>query len=189
MKHSSSSEVASRRMRAVRRKDTRAEVTLRRALHLAGVRYRLHRRDLPGSPDLVFNLKRAVVFVHGCFWHRHPHCPRSSMPKANAAFWKAKFVGNMARDTANTHALRSAGWKVLTLWECEIERDATACASWVMDEAAKARASLQSRAHASSWLSADAPRHHRHIDPSARRPDLYQARQSNLPQLFHRILQ
>ena len=127
-----SSDVASRRMRAVRREDTDAEMRLRRALHRLGARYRLHDRRLPGSPDLTFGGARAAVFVHGCFWHRHANCPRSSMPKSNVQFWTSKFSANVARDATKASSLESLGWRVFVLWECEIERDAEASAKKVI---------------------------------------------------------
>lgn len=127
-----SSDPASRRMRAVRQYDTAAEMTLRRVLHRLGARYRLHQRQLPGTPDLVFPRARIVVFIHGCFWHRHAGCGRASMPKSNRAFWSAKFKSNFARDTRKSKALRADGWAVSVMWECQIERDAEGCARRVL---------------------------------------------------------
>lgn len=100
-------------------KDTQPELTVRRLLTEMGLRYRLHRRDLPGKPDIVFGPRRLVLFVHGCFWHRHRGCRMASMPSANAAFWQTKFDANMARDRRNTAALKRAGWRVAVIWECE----------------------------------------------------------------------
>ena len=107
-------------MRAVKSKDTRPELCLRKALHARGLRYALHRKDLPGKPDLVFPKYRCVLFVHGCFWHGH-HCKRGArQPKTNAEYWREKIARNTARDAAAQHALRSAGWRVLIAWECEL---------------------------------------------------------------------
>ena len=92
---------------------------VRRALHALGFRFRLHRRDLPGSPDIVLPRHRSVIFVHGCFWHRHAGCRRTTMPKTRAAFWQAKFDANQARDAQVEDALRRAGWWVHVIWECE----------------------------------------------------------------------
>jgi DNA mismatch endonuclease (patch repair protein) len=110
----------SRTMRAVKGKNTKPEWVIRRLLHTAGYRYRLHVNELPGKPDLVFAGRRKVIFVHGCFWHGH-NCSRGARePKTNAAYWKAKIVGNRERDKAHLAALRRRGWKVLIIWECEI---------------------------------------------------------------------
>ncbi|MEO4041146.1 very short patch repair endonuclease [Hoeflea sp. CAU 1731] len=106
-------------MRAVKSRDTAPEMVVRRLVHALGYRYRLHRRDLPGAPDLVFPGRRKVVFVHGCFWHGHD-CPRGARaPKTNADYWRAKIARNTARDARNAQALADAGWRVLTVWECE----------------------------------------------------------------------
>lgn len=108
-------------MRAVKSKDTKPELTLRRLVHGMGYRYRLHRRDLPGKPDLVFAARRKVIFVHGCFWHGHD-CKRGDrQPKSNAAYWRAKIDRNRARDAAVQADLSAAGWSVLTVWECEMK--------------------------------------------------------------------
>ncbi len=108
-------------MRLVRGKDTGPEKVVRRLAHGLGYRFRLHRRDLPGSPDLVFPGRRKVVFVHGCFWHRHgdPACWRSRLPKSRPEFWVPKLSANAARDAGVKAALRAAGWEVLVIWECE----------------------------------------------------------------------
>lgn len=109
-------------MSRVRGKDTSPELTVRRLVHALGYRFRLHRRDLPGSPDLVFPSRRKVIFVHGCFWHRHPDpgCKLARMPKSRQEFWEPKLEGNRARDLRNEAALRGLGWDVLTIWECEL---------------------------------------------------------------------
>jgi len=112
--------VRSKIMRSVRQKDTGPETLLRKALHARGFRYRKNLRSLPGSPDLVFPGRRAVIFVHGCFWHRHPGCRRATTPKSNAEFWQEKFQRNVERDACNVALLREGGWRVGVVWECEI---------------------------------------------------------------------
>ena len=108
-----------RRMSRVGSKDTGPEMRVRRTAHALGYRYRLHAGDLPGSPDLVFRSRKKVVFVHGCYWHRHPGCKRASTPSTRRDYWQAKFDRNVARDAAAESALREAGWDVLVIWECE----------------------------------------------------------------------
>lgn len=115
------SEVMSR----VKGRDTKPEMRVRRALHSAGLRYRLQARELPGRPDVVFRKAKVAVFVHGCFWHRHPECKHARMPKSRTEFWKAKLGGNVERDARNVAELAAAGWTVLVSWECET-RDPTA---------------------------------------------------------------
>lgn len=95
---------------------------MRRLLHSMGVRYRLHRADLPGKPDIVLGPRRLVIFVHGCFWHRHPGCREATMPTANRAFWEPKLEGNAARDQRHRTELRRQGWKVAVFWECETKK-------------------------------------------------------------------
>ncbi len=106
-------------MRAVKSKDTMPEMIVRRLVHALGFRFRLHRQDLPGSPDLVFPSRRKVVFVNGCFWHRHSCARGARQPKANSDYWTAKISRNVDRDGRNLQALQRAGWQVLTVWECE----------------------------------------------------------------------
>ncbi|USU08915.1 DNA mismatch endonuclease Vsr [Sphingomonadaceae bacterium OTU29MARTA1] len=106
-------------MARVGQKNTKPEVLVRRALHGLGYRFRLHRGDLPGRPDIVLPKYKTVIFVHGCFWHRHPGCPKASTPKTRAEFWQDKFAANIARDDRNETALRAEGWHVLIVWECE----------------------------------------------------------------------
>ncbi|PRX33961.1 T/G mismatch-specific endonuclease [Meinhardsimonia xiamenensis] len=106
-------------MAAVRGKNTTPELRVRKCLHAMGYRFRLHRRDLAGTPDIVLPRYRTCIFVNGCFWHRHPGCKRATSPKRNAEFWEAKFARNVARDEANGHALTAEGWNVVTIWECE----------------------------------------------------------------------
>jgi DNA mismatch endonuclease, patch repair protein len=111
--------VRSRTMRAVRSKDTKPEIAVRSTAHRLGYRFRIHRKDLPGSPDLVFPKHRLVIFVHGCFWHGH-HCSRGSrVPKTNSEYWKAKVRRNVVRDARVVTDLRLMGWQVITIWECE----------------------------------------------------------------------
>lgn len=115
-----SPETRSRMMSGIRGKDTKPELQVRRALHAAGLRYRLHVRDLPGKPDIVLPRHRAVVFVHGCFWHRHPGCRLAYTPKSNVDFWLAKLEGNAVRDAGHERTLAQAGWRVFTIWECNL---------------------------------------------------------------------
>jgi DNA mismatch endonuclease (patch repair protein) len=108
----------SENMRRIRSKGMLPELAVRSLVHRMGFRFRLHRKDLPGKPDLVFVSRRKVVFVHGCFWHAHD-CRVAHTPKSNAAYWGPKLERNRARDTRNIKALRTAGWKSLVIWECE----------------------------------------------------------------------
>ena len=106
-------------MSRIRGRDTKPELTVRRIAHGLGLRFRLHRKDLPGCPDIVFPRHRAVIVVHGCFWHRHPGCKHASSPKTRESYWKNKFKDNVVRDTRNETALRDLGWRVMVIWECE----------------------------------------------------------------------
>jgi DNA mismatch endonuclease (patch repair protein) len=112
----------SERMSRVRSRDTGPEWKVRRLVHGLGYRYRLHCKELPGTPDLVFPARRKVIFVHGCFWHRHPdpRCKLARLPKSRLDFWKPKLEGNRARDIEKQEELMSCGWSVLVLWECEL---------------------------------------------------------------------
>lgn len=114
-------------MAKVRGKNTRPELLVRRKVHALGYRFRLHRRDLPGTPDLVFAGRRTVLFVHGCFWHRHPGCRLASTPKTRVAFWEAKFAANVERDRQKEGELRATGWRVGVVWECETRKPALLC--------------------------------------------------------------
>ena len=107
-------------MAAVRSKNTQPELLVRRLVHSMGYRYRLHRTDLPGKPDLVFSRKRKVIFVHGCFWHQHG-CKSSHLPKSNTDYWVPKLQRNKTRDVEHINALQSDGWLCLILWECELQ--------------------------------------------------------------------
>lgn len=119
----------SKRMSRIRGKNSQPELALRRVLHRLGLRYRLHDKLLPGKPDLVFPRHKAVVFVHGCFWHRHESCKIATTPKSNTPFWVDKFEKNMARDVRTAEALRMAGWRVFIAWECELASAAKAQAA------------------------------------------------------------
>lgn len=111
-------------MAMVRGKDTKPEMAVRRYLHARGLRFRLHRKDLPGRPDLVFPFRRVAGFVHGCFWHQHLGCSRAKLPQTRPDFWREKLEANVRRDAAALAALETAGWTALVVWECEIEGDA-----------------------------------------------------------------
>ena len=114
-------EVRSRIMRAIKSKDTKPEMLTRRTVHGMGYRYRLHRKDLPGKPDLVFPSRRKAIFVNGCFWHGHD-CPHGSRtPKSNREYWVAKIDRNRERDAQSEAALKQDGWRVLTVWECQMK--------------------------------------------------------------------
>jgi DNA mismatch endonuclease (patch repair protein) len=115
----------SRMMAGIRGVDTRPELVLRRALHRSGFRYRLHVANLPGRPDLVLPGRRAVIFVHGCFWHRHEGCHWCTTPAANASFWRKKFGSNVDRDRRHADQLRADGWRVAVVWECALRAEAT----------------------------------------------------------------
>jgi len=118
-----SKEQRSEIMRAVKREGTSAEMRVRKMAHRLGLRFRLHRQDLPGTPDLVFPKYGTCIFVHGCFWHRHAGCRRATIPKSNKAYWTKKFLENVARDKRVKRSLKSRGWKVVTIWECRAMDD------------------------------------------------------------------
>lgn len=111
-------------MARVRQKNTAPEMVVRGLLHSLGLRFRLHDRKLAGSPDIVLRRWKIVIFVHGCFWHRHEGCVRTTIPKRNAVFWLSKFAKNVARDAAKEKILTLAGWRVVTIWECETKDSA-----------------------------------------------------------------
>ncbi len=125
-------------MRAIRSRDTRPELRVRSLLHRLGYRFRLHRRDLPGSPDIVLPGRRAVVFVHGCFWHGHDCARGARAPKANAGYWSAKLARNRERDAGAQAALAALGWRVVVVWECAL-RDETQLAEALVAEIGPAR--------------------------------------------------
>ena len=108
-------------MAAIRSADTKPELIVRRLAHNLGFRFRLHRKDLPGKPDLVFVSRRKIIFVHGCFWHLHPitACVDARMPKSNTLYWRPKLARNVARDSRNRNKLKELGWDVLVVWDCE----------------------------------------------------------------------
>ena len=109
-------------MSRIRGKDTKPEMIVRGMIHALGIGYRLHRRDLPGSPDIVFQGRRKVIFVHGCFWHRHSGCKFASIPKTRRNFWQRKFEQNVQRDEKTLDLLKDSGWKALIIWECETKK-------------------------------------------------------------------
>jgi DNA mismatch endonuclease (patch repair protein) len=132
-----------RNMSAVRSKDTRPEMRIRRGLHRRGFRYRLHHPKLPGHPDLVSRKHRAAVFIHGCFWHGH-ECPLFRWPASRIDFWRAKILRNREVDQRAVDALRKAGWRVLTVWECALKGGRRRPEDVLLDEIA-------------GWLRSDAP--------------------------------
>jgi DNA mismatch endonuclease (patch repair protein) len=109
-------------MAAIRSKDTRPEVAIRSMLHRMGLRFRIHDRRLPGTPDIVLARHKTVVEILGCYWHRHPRCRQASDPSSNRAFWRDKFQRNVERDKANRKALRRMGWRTVVVWECELRK-------------------------------------------------------------------
>lgn len=112
-------EARSKLMGRIGPKDSKPETVVRQLAHRLGYRFRLHRRDLPGTPDIVFPARRKAIFVHGCWWHRHEGCAKAKPPKSNAEFWNAKFDRNVERDKRAVSALGTLGWDTLTIWECE----------------------------------------------------------------------
>ena len=112
-------EQRSRLMSRVKGKDTKPEKVVRSALHSLGYRFRLYRKNLPGSPDIVLPKYRTAIFVHGCFWHRHPGCPKATTPKSNLEYWHRKFAENVERDRRKERELARLGWRVMIIWQCE----------------------------------------------------------------------
>ena len=127
-------ETRSRMMAGIGGRNTLPELVLRRTLHARGLRYRLHVRKLPGTPDLVFPRFRAVCFVHGCFWHRHVGCPYATTPTTRPEFWQAKFDSNVERDRRNRLALLEAGWRVAIVWECALRKHGVLETPLMLDE-------------------------------------------------------
>lgn len=129
-----SPEIRSENMRRIRSRDMKPEMVVRRLVHGMGYRFRLHRKNLPGKPDLVFGPRRSVIFVHGCFWHQHNEaaCAHGHVPKSNSAYWAPKLARNVARDKEVQEALRVAGWRVMVIWECET-KDTQALAARVTE--------------------------------------------------------
>jgi DNA mismatch endonuclease (patch repair protein) len=119
-------------MKAVPTRNTSVELAVRKVLFKAGYRYRLHRKDLPGSPDIVFPCRRKAVFINGCFWHSHQFCPKGKPPKSRPEFWEAKLSRNRARDAENLAELAALGWLTLTVWQCEL-KDAEALRRTFLD--------------------------------------------------------
>ena len=109
-------------MAAIKSKNTKPEIAVRKLLHSMGYRFRLHRKDLPGSPDIVLPKYKTVIFVHGCFWHRHENCKYASIPKTRTEFWENKFKENIKRDQVNQKNLYKLGWNIVIVWECELKR-------------------------------------------------------------------
>ncbi|WP_019572092.1 very short patch repair endonuclease [Thioalkalivibrio sp. ALMg3] len=129
----------SRMMSGIRSRNTRPELRVRRFLHSRGFRFRLHARGLPGKPDLVMKKHNLAIFVHGCFWHRHPGCQLATTPATNAGRWQRKFAANVERDERTRLALRASGWRVLVLWECglkgrDIEQNLAWLPAWIRSE-------------------------------------------------------
>jgi len=117
------SEQRSRNMSAIKSKNTKPEIAVRKLLHSMGYRFRLHRKDLPGSPDIVLPKYKTVIFVHGCFWHRHENCKYATTPKTRKEFWEKKFRENINRDNLNQANLSLKGWKIIIIWECQLKGD------------------------------------------------------------------
>jgi DNA mismatch endonuclease, patch repair protein len=129
----------SENMRQIRSKNTAPELALRSLVYGMGYRYRLHRKDLPGKPDLVFPARKKVIFLHGCFWHQHEECREGRMPGSRRDYWAPKLARNCERDMSAQAALKSLGWDVQTIWECELEKDATEVAHKLYDFLGSAR--------------------------------------------------
>ena len=133
-------ETRSKMMANIRGRDTKPEMLVRRMLHAAGFRFRLHARQMPGRPDIVLPKYRVAVFVHGCFWHRHEGCSLSTTPATRPEFWRDKFASNVERDARNQGSLVSSGWRVATIWECALKRKdstewATTLVEWISEAA------------------------------------------------------
>ena len=111
----------SKNMAAIKSKNTNPEIKVRKLLHSLGYRFRLHKKELPGSPDIVLKKYKTVVFVHGCFWHRHKECKYASNPKTREEFWNKKFLSNIERDIKVPERIKAAGWKSIVVWECELK--------------------------------------------------------------------
>ncbi len=141
-------------MARVRGKNSKPEVVVRRVAHVLGYRFRLHRGDLPGTPDLIFPRLRKVIFVHGCFWHRHRGCSRTTTPKTRAEFWAEKFTRNIERDALKTKQLRALGWRVLIVWECETFNPdilSNHLAAFLAQYHQRAQRGLKNRSRAQRW--------------------------------------
>ena len=114
------SEKRSRNMSAIKSKNTKPEIAVRKLLHSLGYRFRIHKKNLPGSPDIILPKYKTVIFVHGCFWHRHENCKYASTPKTRKEFWENKFKANVKRDLDIQEKIKNIGWKYVVIWECEI---------------------------------------------------------------------
>ncbi|WXF86266.1 DNA mismatch endonuclease Vsr [Pseudomonas syringae pv. atrofaciens] len=123
----------SRMMSGIRGKNTRPELLVRKFLHAHGFRFRLHRKDLPGNPDIVLPKLKTCIFVHGCFWHRHPGCRYATMPKTRPEFWTEKFSKNVARDAKSILALRQLGWRTIIIWECQLKAPELDTSAYLQD--------------------------------------------------------
>lgn len=118
-------------MSGIGSKNTRPEILLRKYLHARGFRFRLHVKDLPGTPDIVLPRYRLCIFVHGCFWHRHLNCPYAATPKSNTEFWLQKFTTNTSHDEKAEYMLRQAGWRVFEIWECGLKENSGSTLDWL----------------------------------------------------------
>lgn len=125
-------------MSRIRGKDTNPEMVVRRYLHSRGFRYRLHRSDLPGKPDLVLPKLRVAIFVNGCFWHQHEGCPKATIPQSNVDFWQRKLSQNVMRDSRNQQALKDLGWHPMVVWECQLDDVHLKRLVWQLNEIANA---------------------------------------------------
>lgn len=139
-------------MARIKGKNTGPEMAVRRIAHRLGLRFRLHRKDLPGKPDMVFPKHRLAVFVNGCFWHRHEGCKRATMPSTRTEFWRSKFKATVERDSRQHELLEALGWRVLVVWECALG-DVKSLEARLA--AAVAEAPLPEESNAPSWLGAD----------------------------------
>lgn len=117
-----SKETRSYNMSRIRSKDTKPELLVRKYLFSKGFRYRLHEKELPGKPDLVLKKYKTAIFIHGCFWHSHQNCKYAVMPKSNLEYWQNKISKNQSRDNLNENQLTELGWKIITIWECELKK-------------------------------------------------------------------
>lgn len=117
-----SASITNKRLSSVRSLNTKPEVLVRKLLHSMGYRFRLHRKDLPGKPDIILPKYRKIILVHGCYWHRHEGCSMASEPKRNKQYWEKKFERNRIRDNMNYKALNELGWKVMVVWECHTKK-------------------------------------------------------------------
>ncbi len=138
----------SRIMASIRGKDTKPELTLRRALHAQGLRYRLHDRNLPGTPDLIFRRFGAVCFVHGCFWHHHQGCPFATVPTTRVDYWQEKLKKNCERDSQALVDLLNGGWRVAVVWECALRKNGAgpisqALVQWLRSDARRFETTLE----------------------------------------------